>query len=326
MGREGEGTVDYKDYYKVLGVRRDASADEVQKAYRKLARKFHPDVNRAAGAEGRFKEVAEAYEVLKDPDKRAKYDRFGTAWKQVQQGAPPPPGFEGFPFHGFPGGNVRFDLGDLGGAEGFSSFFEMLFGRGERGGSARPERTGRGGWARPGANEEVELSLSLAEAVHGGQREVRLVDADGRARTLKITLPKGVREGQRIRLAGQGEAGHAGGPAGDLLLRVRLAADARFRVEGADLVTPLPLSPWEAALGAQAEVPTLSGRVQIKVPAGSSSGRRIRLRGRGMPTAEGGHGDLYAEIQIALPEELSARERELFEQLARVSRFRPRGD
>ncbi len=317
--------MEYKDYYKVLGVRRDASADEIQKAYRKLARKHHPDVATEAGAEARFKEVAEAYEVLKDPEKRAKYDRFGAAWKNVQQGAPPPPGFEGIPFDFGPGGGgFRFDLG---GGEGFSSFFEMLFGRGAGGGaSERPGwQTGRGGWARPGANQEVEITLSLAEAARGGVRELQLHDPQtGQGRALRVNLPPGVRPGQRVRLAGQGEAGHAGGPAGDLLLRVHVAPDSRFRLEGRDLHGQLAVTPWEAALGGQAEVETLDGRVTVRIPPGSSTGRRIRLRGRGFPRPGGEAGDLYVEIRVAVPDQLTDAERELFERLAAVSPFRAR--
>lgn len=318
--------MEYKDYYQVLGVRRDASGDEIQKAYRKLARKFHPDVATEAGAEARFKEVAEAYEVLKDAEKRAKYDRFGAAWKNVQQGAPPPPGFEGIPFDfGSGGGGFRFDVG---GGEGFSSFFEMLFGRGSGtpgAGQSPAWQTGRGGWARPGANQEVEIALSLAEAARGGVRELQLRDPEsGQTRTLRVNLPVGVRPGQKVRLAGQGEAGHSGGPAGDLLLRIRLTPDPRFRLEGRDLHGHLTVSPWEAALGGQAEVETLDGRVTVRIPAGSSTGRRIRLRGKGFPRASGEPGDLYVEIRVAVPDQLTDAERELYERLAAVSPFRAR--
>lgn len=315
--------MDFKDYYKTLGVARDASADDIQKAYRKLARKFHPDVNRSTGAEGRFKEVAEAYEVLKDPEKRKKYDQFGSAWKGVPPGGPPPPGFEG----------IRFDFGDgagFGGGQGFSSFFEMLFGQAAHasGGQAAPEgwATGRGGWARPGANQEVDVQLTLAEAARGGVRELQLRDpADGNVRTLRVNFPRGARPGQKIRLAGQGENGHAGGPAGDLFLRVKLAHDSTFRLEGKDLHGRIEVTPWEAALGAQVDVETLDGPVAIRVPAGSSTGRQVRLRGKGFPTPNGEPGDLYVEIRVVVPGELTARERELFEQLAAASAFRARG-
>ena len=319
--------MEYKDYYKVLGVRRDASAEEIQKAYRKLARKYHPDVATEPDAEARFKEIAEANEVLKDPEKRAKYDRFGAAWKNVQEGAPPPPGFEGFSFDfgsGSGGGGFQFDLG---GGEGFSSFFEMLVGRGAAAGAggAPGWQTGRGGWARPGANQEVELTLSLAEAARGGVRELQLHDPQsGQTRKLRVNLPAGVRPGQRLRLAGQGEPGHAGGPAGDLLLRLRIAPDPRLRLEGRDLHGQLVVTPWEAALGGQAEVETLDGRVTVRIPPGSSTGRRIRLRGKGYPRAGGEAGDLYVEIRIAVPEKLTDAERRLFEQLAATSSFRAR--
>ena len=319
-------SLDYKDYYKVLGVGRDASAEEIQKAYRKRARKLHPDVNTVGGAEGKFKELAEAYEVLKDADKRAKYDRYGNAWSNVRQGAPPPPGFENYRFDFGPGGGMGFDLG--GSPEGFSSFFEMLFGQpmGGPGHQQRASGAGRGGWARPGANQEVEITLGLHEAAHGGNREIVLQNAaSGQQRHLRVTLPKGVKPGQRIRLAGQGEPGHDGGPPGDLLLRVRLGEDPRFRLEGQDLHTQLAVTPWEAALGGQAEIETLGGPVTVRVPAGSSTGRRIRLRGKGYPGPDGSAGDLYAEIRVVVPETLTPREQELFEELARESKFHARG-
>lgn len=315
--------MEFKDYYKTLGVARDASADDIQKAYRKLARKYHPDVNRAATAENRFKEVAEAYEVLKDPEKRQRYDQFGSSWKGVPPGGSPPPGFEGY----------AFDFGDAagGGAQGFSSFFEMLFGQAARGGAgggrggADPFSTGRGGWARPGANQEVEVELSLAEAARGGVRELQMrLPGDGSVRTLRVNFPRGARPGQKIRLAGQGESGHAGGPAGDLFLRVRLAADPHFRLEGRDLHAHVDVTPWEAALGAQVEIPTLDAPVTIRIPAGSSTGRRMRLRGKGFPSHSGEPGDLYVEVRVMVPESLTDRERELFEQLASASPFRAR--
>jgi curved DNA-binding protein len=313
--------LDYKDYYAVLGVGRDASAEEIQKAYRKLARKHHPDVNKDPAAESRFKEVAEAYEALKDPEKRSKYDRFGTAWKARAQGGSPPPGFEEF----------RFDFGEGGlggGASGFSQFFESLFGeaaRGGRGGWANRPADGRGGWARPGANQEVLMRLTLEEAARGGVRELALKAPDGAARRIKVNLPKGIRPDQTVRVPGQGEAGHSGGAAGDLLLRIDLAPHPQFRLEGRDLHVGLEVSPWEAALGAEAELPTLDGQVRVRIPAGTSSGRRIRVKGRGYPGGGADNGDLYAEIRIVVPESPSAREKELFTQLREASSFKPRG-
>jgi len=315
--------VEFKDYYKLLGVEREATPDEIQRAYRKLARKFHPDVSKEKGAEAKFKEVAEAYEVLKDPEKRAKYDRFGSAWKSRPPEGGPPPGFEGFSFDL---GGAPFAAG--GSASGFSSFFEMLFG-GEGGG--RPgagwgtwSNDGRGGWARPGANQEVRIALSLEEALAGGVRELALEEGDG-VRRIKVNLPRGVRPGQSIRVAGRGETGRAGGPPGDLLLRVELLPHPRFHLEGRDLHTTLEVAPWEAALGGEAEIRTLDGSVRVRVPAGTSSGRKIRVKGRGFPGGAGLEaGDLYAEIRIVVPEALSDRERELFADLARASTFRPR--
>ncbi|MDX1502032.1 MAG: J domain-containing protein [Thermoanaerobaculia bacterium] len=321
--------MDYKDYYTTLGVEKGASAEEIQRAYRKLARKLHPDINKSADAETRFKEINEAYEVLKDPEKRAKYDRFGSAWKQAQQTGAPPPGFEDlfsqFGFGGVGGGrNVRvdFDLGDLGGS-GFSSFFETLFGSGRPGGGgARPR-----GPRRPGRGSDLEakITLPLEEAGRGGKREITLTDPDtGRKRTLRVTVPKGVRPGQKIRLAGQGGASPTGGPPGDLYLTVELLPHPSFRLRGANLHTEVVVTPWEAALGGTAKLSTLDGDVTIRIPPGSSSGRKIRLKGRGFPSPGGGNGDLLAEIRIAVPERLSEEEKNLFERLAQTSGFQPR--
>jgi curved DNA-binding protein len=315
--------LDYKDYYQVLGVERRASADEIQKAYRKLARKFHPDVSKEQNAEARFKEIAEAYEVLKDADKREKYDRFGQAWKARQSGGAPPPGFEEF----------RFDLGETpfgGGGSGFSSFFEMLFGQaapaGNGGWASWGGGEGRGGWARPGANREYSLRLSLEEAAAGGVRELTLPDGvGGETRRMRVNLPRGVRSGQVVRVPGQGGAGRSSAPAGDLLLRVEHAPHARFRLDGRDLLTTLDVAPWEAALGGEAELPTLAEPVRIRIPTGTSSGRKIRVRGRGFPGGKGeSAGDLIAELRVVMPESLSDRERELFESLRDASSFRPR--
>jgi curved DNA-binding protein len=318
--------VDYKDYYAVLGVSKDASQEDIQKAYRKLARKYHPDVNKDPGAEARFKEIAEAKEVLADPEKRQKYDRYGSAWRHAQQhGGAPPPGAEDFQFD-FGGGGFRgFDFGDLGGgggASGFSSFFEMLFG-GARGGAWQGARAGD--WSSAGADHEARLELSLEEAARGGEREITLSDpATGESKTYRVKIPPGVRAGQRIRLSGRGGKGSGSGKAGDLYLKVELAPDPRFRLEGSDLHTRLPVAPWEAALGGEAEVATLTGPVSVRVPSGSPSGRKIRLRGKGFPTRDGGHGDLLAEIRIVVPEQLSAKERELYEELREKSPFKAR--
>jgi len=319
--------MEFKDYYATLGVAKHASQEEIQRAYRKLARKYHPDINKASGAEDKFKDIGEAYEVLKDPDKRAKYDRYGAAWKAAEQGGgTPPPGYE----------DVWFDRGGAedfmsSGTSGFSSFFEQLFGAaaGQRGpAQGRRHASGRTqawAWNQPGADREARLALTLEEAAHGGEREISLSGPTaGEIKTYMVRIPKGVRPGQSIRLAGQGEPGVGNAPPGDLYLHVELLPHATFRLEGRDLYTTVPVTPWEAALGTKVTLPTLDRAVHVKIPAGSSSGRKIRLKGKGFPDAKSGAGDLYAEISIRVPEVLSVEEQKLFEQLAEVSKFAPR--
>ncbi len=320
--------MNYRDYYKTLGVAKTASKDEIQKAYRKLARKYHPDINKDEGAEVKFKEINEAYEVLKDPEKRKKYDQFGSAWKQAQHTGAPPPGFEEiFSQFGFgPGGRVEFDFGTgRSGGGGFSSFFETLFGGGRAGGQAWPGQRAQARQARRGRDHEARISMSIEEAGRGGKREITLTDPETREqRTLRITIPKGIRPGQRIRLAGQG--GKSGdGQRGDLYLTVDILPHPSFRLENSDLHTVIAVAPWEAALGGTAPIKTLDGEVTVKIPAGSSSGTRVRLREKGYPSKNGKNGDLFAEIRIVVPKELSDRDRELFEALAEDSEFQPRG-
>jgi curved DNA-binding protein len=298
--------VAFRDYYDTLGVSRDASQDEIRKAYRKLARQHHPDVSKDPDAEDRFKEISEAYDVLSDPEKRDRYDRFGQNWKAGQDVS----GAEGFDFDGFREG-VDFGGADFGGAD-FSDFFEGLFGARGRGGFGGFQR---GGFSSRGRDQEATLELSLEEAARGGTRHITLGDG----RDYEVHIPAGVREGQRIRLAGQGSPGPGGGPPGDLFLRVHIRSDPRFRIDGNDLYTDVAVAPWEAALGAEVEVPTLEGTSRVKVPAGSSCGRKLRLRGQGL-----GDGDLYATVQVKVPKDLTSRERELFEELARTSKFNPR--
>jgi curved DNA-binding protein len=299
-------SVGFKDYYEVLGVPRDASSDDIRRAYRKLARQYHPDINHEGNAEERFKEVGEAYEVLSDPEKREHYDRFRDQ-RRAGAEAPDMEDFEDlFGRAGF-GPDVRVEFGE----GGFSDFFESLFGEG-RG-------TADGGPLR-GRDREAVLDLSLEEALEGGRRRLSL-DGEG---SFEVEIPAGVREGQRIRIAGKGAAGRGGGPAGDLYLLVRLKPHRRFRREGDDLQVDLRVTPWEAALGATVPVPTLSGTAHVRVPAGSSSGRRLRLRGRGLSTRDGERGNLYATVQVAVPKEMSDEERELYEKLAAASDFDPR--
>jgi curved DNA-binding protein len=311
--------VAFRDYYEVLGVPRDASVEDIRRAYRKLARQYHPDVNKEGGAEDRFKEVSEAYEVLRDPEKRERYDRLGANWKAGDDvsGAS---GFSGFGGQNGDFGDVRVEFG--GGAD-FSDFFEGLFGRGGRAG----RRTagfggfeGFEGFQTRGGDQEAEIELTLEEAARGGKRRITLGDG----RDYEVNIPAGVRDGQRIRLAGEGGRGAGGGPSGDLFLRVRIKPHPRFRVEGRDLYVDLPIAPWEGVLGAQVDVPTLDGTTRVRVPPGSSTGRKLRLRGQGMPGPRGGHGDLYAVLKVDVPKKPTSEERELFERLAQATKFNPR--
>jgi curved DNA-binding protein len=316
--------LDYKDYYASLGVKKDASQDDIQKAYRKLARKFHPDVNKDPQAEARFKEIGEAYEVLKDPDKRKKYDQFGSNWNRT---GGPPPGYEGF---GQGGGGFDFrDFQGAGGGAGFSDFFEMLFGANGPGGRRRGGAAGFGGAGggfgpQAGGDAEAAISISVEEAVRGGSREIAISDPNtGQRKTLTIKIPEGVRSGQKIRLSGQGSPGMGGGAAGDLFLKVEIAPDPRFRIEGSDILTYVAITPPQAVLGAEADVETPSGSVRVRIPARSSSGRKIRLRGRGLAQSGGTKGDLLAEIRIVIPEALTDRELELYGELAAAASSEP---
>ena len=306
--------VAFRDYYEVLGVPRDASEEDIRRAYRKLARQYHPDVNKDAGAEDRFKEISEAYEVLRDSEKRERYDRLGANWKAGEDVS----GASGFGDFAQQGGfgDVRVEFGD----GDFSDFFDGLFG-GRAGGRRASRMGGFDGFSMRGSDQEVILELSLEEAAKGGKRKISLGDG----RDYEVNIPLGVRDGQRIRLSGEGGRGPNGGPPGDLYLRVRLRPHPNFRVEDRDLYVDLPVAPWEAALGAEVEVPTLEGTTRVKVPPGSSTGRKLRLRGQGMPGPRGGHGDLYATVKVMVPKHLSDEERKLFEQLAEVSNFDPRG-
>jgi curved DNA-binding protein len=339
-----------RDYYEALGVARGAGQEEVQRAYRTLARRYHPDVNKDPGAEERFKEISEAYDVLSDPETRRRYDAFGPdfrqvpegmdaeTWRRARSGAAAGAGSRsgpGWP-SGWPGGQggeqvwvggSSFGGGGFGGG-GFDSsgFGEGLDLDDLLGGMFGGRGTGRTrpGWGQvAGADQEAELELTVEDAYHGGRRSLTLSGPDG-PRTLEVSIPAGVTDGQRIRLAGQGGRGSGGAPPGDLYLVVRLAPHPRYRVDGRDLHVELPLSPWEAALGTSVAVDTPGGEAKVKVPAGTSSGRRLRLRRRGLPNPRGEPGDLYAEARILVPHRLSDQERRLFSELAATSAFDPR--
>lgn len=344
--------VRYKDYYESLGVPRTASEAEIKKAFRKLAREFHPDVAKnKKQAEERFKEINEAYEVLGDPAKRKKYDELGPNW---QAGAEfrPPPGWEST-FRGarpFPGGGARGEEFEFQfGGTGFSDFFEQLFGAAGRGGFGRAGGFAEGPDHERGRDIEGDIMVTLEEAMQGSvravsiRRTIKCEQCGGTGRqgrqvcaacggtgevqateTYQVKIPAGVTEGQRLRVAGRGEAGAGGGAAGDLFLRVRLAKHPDFRVEDHNLIYETEVAPWEAVLGAKITVPTLNGPVNIKIPPGTQSGQKLRVRGRGLPERGGGHGDLIVETRIEVPSRVSDSEKNLWEQLARESHFNPR--
>jgi curved DNA-binding protein len=311
--------MEFRDYYEIMGVKRDASQDEIKRAYRKLARKYHPDVSAEADAEARFKELGEAYEVLKDPEKRAAYDQLGANWKSGQDFRPPPDWDQGFEFHG--GG---FTGGD---AAGFSDFFESLFGRGQFTGGFSGQQAG---FHARGEDARARILIDLEDAYRGATRNLTLkhteLDKDGRPRvrerTLSVRIPKGVRQGQHIRLGGQGDPGVGQGKAGDLYLEIAFNPHPHYHVEGADVQLELPVAPWEAALGATVKVPTLDGAVDMKIPPGSASGRKLRLKGRGIPAKT--PGDLYVVLRIALPPAESKAARAAYQNFQQAFDFNPR--
>lgn len=325
----------YKDYYDILGIKRDATEGEIQKAFRKVARKFHPDVNKDdPKAEDRFKEANEAHEVLKDEKKRKLYDQYGSAWKDISEGRQPPPGSErfrhdfggqGFGGQGFGGQGV--DPNDL------SSLFEQFFAGQQAGnpfgGQGNPFGGGVGGGRRRrgpqrGSDAESVIQLGIEDGYTGGGRDLGITTEGQGVSRVTLKIPAGVRDGQKIRLSGRGSPGAMGGPAGDLFLEVKLVADERFAFEGDDVVTVLKITPPEAVLGTKAEVHTLDGEVQLKIPAGSSTGRKIRLKERGYPQASGTRSDLYVSIEVVVPSEPSEEERKLYEELAKITTFEPR--
>src|SRR5712691_7104281 len=314
--------VEYKDYYKTLGVPKTATKEDIKKAYRKLARQHHPDVNKSPTAEKKFKEINEANEVLSDPEKRKRYDTVGPDWERYAAGMGGQPG-GGSGFHYVYNGPAD-PFGDAAG--GFSDFFRTLFGeagRGGVGGSTEElfgrQRTRSRTRARSGEDYEAEVEISLAEAYRGTERAVEVARADGGgARRLNVKIPAGVRDGQRIRLAGQGGAGEGGGQTGDVYLRVRVRPHPFFVRDGDDLRAELPVALHEALLGAEVTVPTLKGRVTLRIPPETQHGRTIRLAGQGMPRATGGFGDLYVTVRVVLPTKLTEKERELARELAKA--------
>ena len=313
--------MEYKDYYEILGVKKDATQDEIKKAYRKLARKYHPDVSKDPDADKKFKEVGEAYEVLKDPEKRAAYDRLGTNWQAGQDFQPPPDWDAGFEFSG--GG---FTAGD---AEGFSDFFDLLFGR-HAGGGRRTAHTQHHTFRTRGEDQRAKIYIDLEDSYQGSTREIKLqqpvIDPAGHVhteeKTLRVRIPKGIREGQHIRLKGQGSPGLGGGPAGDLLLEVAFNPHRLYKVKGKDVYLDLPVAPWEAALGAKVKVPTPSGIVDLNIPAGSKQGKKLRLKGRGLPSRV--PGDFYVVLQIALPPADTEKAKELYRKMQQELDFNPR--
>lgn len=312
--------MEFKDYYQIMGVPRDASQEAIKRAYRKLARQYHPDVSKEAKAEDKFKELGEAYEVLKDPEKRAAYNRIATGHHHGERFSPPPDWDFGFDFGG--GG---FTGGD---AAGFSDFFESLFGRS----AGRGAREGRGGWGGPTMPEDrrAAIHISLEDAYAGGIQTIALetpeLDPHGRvalrSRTLKVRIPRGVREGQRIRLAGQGGAGPRGGGAADLYLEVHFKPHRLFRPEGGDIYLDLPVAPWEAALGKKVTVPTLAGKVGLTLPPNSQTGHKLRLKGRGLPGEP--PGDQYAVLRIVTPAPTTPEAEALYKRMAELMPMNPR--
>ena len=308
--------MEYKDYYQILGIARDASPDAIKQAYRKLARKFHPDVNKEKDAEARFKDIGEAYEVLKDPEKRTAYDRFGANWQAGEQFRPPPD---------WDAGSYEF-RGSTAGAQGFSDFFEALFGQ-ARAQSARQE------FRMQGEDQQAAISISLEDAYRGTRQTLTLnrpeMDEQGhvsmRPQQLNLVIPKGIMAGQRIRLEGQGLPGHGGAAPGDLYLEIHFIPHPLFKAEKRTIHLQLPITPWEAALGASLTVPTLDGKVQLKIPPNSQSGSKLRLRGKGLST-EKTQGDQIVTLQVVLPEAHTEEQRALYRGMAEKMAFNPRTD
>ncbi len=313
--------MEFKDYYKIMGVERTASQDEIKRAYRKLARKYHPDVSKESDAEAQFKAVGEAYEVLKDPEKRTAYDQLGENWQSGQDFRPPPNWDQGFEFHG--GGFTEAD------ASQFSDFFESLFGAGHAGQAGRAQ-TRQSQFSQRGEDSHARIVIELEDVFQGATRTITLhhteVGADGRPkvidRKLNVKIPQGIHQGQHIRLAGQGSAGYGQGKAGDLYLEVELKPHAIYRAEGQDVYLDLPVAPWEAALGAKIVAPTPSGKVELKIPPNSKSGRKMRLKGKGIPSKTAG--DFYVILQVVLPPAETDKAKALYREMEQKLAFNPR--
>lgn len=328
--------VEFKDYYSVLGVKRDASADEIKKAFRKLAREYHPDVAKdKKAAEQKFKEINEANEVLSDPEKRRKYDELGANWETGGYGMPPRG--QGGAWTGTDGGGESYEF-HFGGT-GFSDFFEQFFGGARQGGAGYDDlfRQARRGTAaapdmgpEPGRDIEGEILVTIDEVLNGSIRAITLRRTDPRTgrdetETFQVRIPAGAQEGRRIRVPGKGTPGHGGGEPGNLYLRVRIAAHPDFRVEGSDLYHDLELAPWEAVLGTEVLAPTPTGKIKLRIPTGTNHGHQLRVRGQGLPARPGGErGDLYVVVNVQVPTETTREERALWEKLRDISRFNPR--
>ncbi len=329
--------MEYKDYYQIMDVERSATQDEIKRAYRKLARKYHPDVSKEANAENRFKEVGEAYEVLKDPEKRTAYDQLGANWKAGQDFNAPPDWDAGFEFGGG-GFTGQYSSSGVEGTEAYSDFFESLFGRDFRQSAGHSQTGHRAGYPpgyhAKGSDHHAKILIDLEDAMHGTTRSISLrvpdVDATGhvtaRERVLKITIPRGIKQGQHIRLSGQGNPGTGSGKAGDLYLEIEFTPHSLYRVDGRDVYLDLPVAPWEAALGAAIAVPTPGGKVEMKIAPGSANGKKMRLRGRGIPasTSNNSAGDFYVVLQINLPPAHSEEEKAVYEQMKQTFNFNPR--
>jgi curved DNA-binding protein len=328
--------VEYQDYYNTLGVQKGATQGEIQKAFHKLAKKYHPDLNSAPEAEDRFKEINEAYEVLGDKEKRAAYDSFGENWKSGQNFTPPPDWEDifggaqfGQQFSGG-GGGAQFHMG--GGGDGFSDFFQAFFGANggnafSGGFGAQAQRTNGGQQRLNGRSIEANLTISLEDAFHGATRqisyEVIQTSRDGQrkkeVKSYSVQIPPGTKDGSKIRLSGQGEPGDGGGKAGDLLLKIKVAKHPLYSLKGRNILVDVPISPWQAALGGTVRVKTLSGDISLNVPAGLKSGKKFRLKGKGLPSKGGDAGDFFAVMKIENPAELSEEQRELYVKLADIS-------